>query len=275
MDYSRIVISLSGFKDFEEREFISEQMQTYNRGDNLHIVQISNDDDLQLTFQTELLHTNFNADTEKCIRHITRSLSKITLKIYTIHAIKQEIITLKMFGDESTFAINIEKTDRNNCILEIFIAGKRATVEENLAYIPKVTAHLITEIKRLSSSAFYLFTYADYLADLNEEEALHKLDDIYYEDTEDYTEEEEEYHEECREISSYYSFLAWGPTTENISSYIYPVQQKLYIGFKFWKEEHTPVEELQNAYCAEIGYTTLLEILNECLDFIRPDTQIH
>lgn len=128
-----------------------------------------------------------------------------------------------LLGDKFRFAAEVGKSGPL-CRVDLWAVGRWLTCDDNVAYAPQFRRDVLDSAAWLRSGEGSRLPFADMSA-----EATHRLfvqsagDD---EPEADYT------------LRSRYRALLWGPTTDNVSAYLFREGDRLVITLEFWREEH-------------------------------------
>lgn len=65
--------------------------------------------------------------------------------------------------------------------------------------------------------------------------------------------------------------LHWGPTTDNIICFLFPIHGKLYLTFEFWRDTHQPSEEIGQVFGVEITPYEIIRICETAIEVLDAD----
>jgi hypothetical protein len=69
-----------------------------------------------------------------------------------------------------------------------------------------------------------------------------------------------------------YRFLDWGPTTDNLTAFLFQRDRSMLITFEFWRETHPRPHEIGQVYVAEVPDKELLRCLHQTVCALRNGT---
>lgn len=164
-----------------------------------------------------------------------------------------------IIGNKNTFAFEIpdrKSTDEwleadfyNELrIVDIYIAGHSTCCDDNHVFVSQFVNSLRYTTEFLKHKLDY-YSNEDVFFGKSVEEVhkiIEQLRDI-----------------EIETLSKYWvaNPLDWGPTTDNISSLLFPIHGKLYLTFEFWRETHQPASEIGQVFGTKV---TPYEIIRAC-----------
>lgn len=74
-----------------------------------------------------------------------------------------------------------------------------------------------------------------------------------------------------RQALTRWQLLNWDETTDNFSSYLFRVEDRLVITFEFWREHHEPAEDRGKIFATELPVAEFVEILERMLQVLCAD----
>jgi hypothetical protein len=158
-----------------------------------------------------------------------------------------------LHGTRSRFALAVgshHPTNSHLCEVDIFLANIWLTCDDNSAFVPQFTFNLDATIEWLLSTGPMKSPYPDQPA-----EQVHRLLDAAADGSV----------ESCR-------FMQWGPTTDNITAFIFRGDETVYITASFHRPTHPRPEELGRVFHAEIPERELILILHRAARDLRGQT---
>lgn len=263
MKYSIITIAISGFNDGEllnQKERIINTLKWSGLVRNDHI--------LQLEFESKC--HDIESDIETYLTAISQTLQEyipLRSKELNISIVDSRVVHTRLIGDKKRFAIEVEDSSRGVRIMNIFVNGKSVCVDDNHIYVDGIIPHFELDISRLTTNVFT--GNVDYFNGLTSAQAFNKLNDIFKIDIDDFSDEEYEKYSAITAISHQHGFLVWGPTTDNLNSYYYPLNGMMVLSAGFWRDEHTPKHELNEVYSIQIEPNEIKDILEDVLKVLK------
>ena len=136
-----------------------------------------------------------------------------------------------IIGDKNAFAIDVGVNYQGNQIrkIDVVINNQYVCVDDNSAFVPQFITSLAFDIEQLKKADFNKFD--NYFEGLT-------VPEIHEFILNTRTEGAEEFDLEDDQIYPLHCFLDWGPTTDNISSFLIPKNKEMYLTHQFWREEH-------------------------------------
>jgi hypothetical protein len=136
----------------------------------------------------------------------------------------------RRFGDRATFAVEVGAIASPGLrVVDLWVAGKRLTVNDNAAYVPSLSAYM-----RMDAQRVHQRDIAGCPSPGREPEEIFLL--LYADET---------------EFREQFWFMRWSEIVDNVSIYAY-LDGDLAIVFKFWREDHPVPEELGKVFVARI-----------------------
>jgi hypothetical protein len=171
---------------------------------------------------------------------------------------------MKVFGDKSTFAFEIEEYTReskNLRIVNIFVDRRNICCDDNTVYVPSF-------VNSLYSSANYLKKKIDYI----------KFEKFFFDKS---VPEAHEFIKSTQDINSlnhqilggeiysFHQFLDWGTTTDNVTSFLIPIDGFLFLTCQFWRTNHHPEKEINVVFGAIVTPYQLIQTIEYAIDELK------
>lgn len=137
-------------------------------------------------------------------------------------------MTTKFIGHRERFAFEIgeyRSSDHTLRHVDIWAGGVRLCIDDNTVYLDQFTNDLADEIKR----SYRVRNFSKYLGDLSPVEMATFVSSTRDEGSANYDIEEDS-------IYPYYQFLNLGPTTDNLSAFLFRGDQRAFFVYSFWRE---------------------------------------
>ena len=159
------------------------------------------------------------------------------------------------FGDRERFAIEPGQVLQGTAttglrVVELWAAGREVCCDDDHAFVPQFCMSVEATITWLLSDHDRSFPHPE----LSPEGNHRRLQDGEYEDR-------------CR-----YFFMDWGPTTDNVASYLFRRGADAVITFEFWRPTHPRPDELGRVFVAELPERELLRSLHQAVCVLRSGT---
>lgn len=170
---------------------------------------------------------------------------------------------MKLIGDKRYFAFEIGDITQTNVLIPIdtWLNNTRLTVDDNMAYLPQYYNDLKNTILR----DYTLDKFGDYLEGRSPEEAHGFISSTRDEGSENCAIEDDQ-------IYPYYRFMDWGPTTDNIMSFMFPVETGLCVTYEFWGDsEYDGLERKVNYIILQ--KEQIIPVFLELRDYLEPILQ--
>lgn len=133
---------------------------------------------------------------------------------------------MKVFGDKDTFSFEIgENIDTSLRLVNIFIGGRNICCEDNIVYLPQFINSISVTAENLRKKIDY-YKYINYLEWMSLEEAHNFLLGTS-------NSESPHYNLENNKFYLCYSIFQWGPTTDDASCFLIPMNELLYLTYSF------------------------------------------
>lgn len=128
-----------------------------------------------------------------------------------------------LLGDKFRFAAEVGEAGPL-CRVDLWAAGRWLTCDDNVAYVPQFRRDLLDCAAWLRSGGGSPLPFADVSA-----EATHR----HFVQSAGADEPEADY-----TLRGWSRALLWGPTTDNLTAYLFREGDRLAITLEFWREEH-------------------------------------
>jgi len=156
------------------------------------------------------------------------------------------------FGDRERFAIEpgrvLDGTPTNGVrVVELWAAGRELSCDDNHAYVPQFCESVESTITWLLSEHDRSLPAPD----LSPEENHRRV-------------RETRYHDRIRFV-----FMDWGPTTDNLRSFLFRRGLDAVITFEFPRETHPRRDEIGRVFVAELPERQLLHALHQAACVLR------
>jgi hypothetical protein len=156
------------------------------------------------------------------------------------------------FGDRERFAIEpgqvLQGTPTTGLrVVELWAAGRELCCDDDHAFVPQFCLSVESTITWLLSDHDRSFPHPESSPQVNHR----RLRAGEYEDR------------------SRYVFMDWGPTTDNLASYLFRRGPDAVITFEFWRPTHPRPDELGQVFVAELPERTLLRSLHQAVCVLR------
>jgi hypothetical protein len=159
------------------------------------------------------------------------------------------------FGDREQFAIELGQVQQGTPttgirVVELWAAGRDLCCDDNHAFVPQFCMSVEGTITGLLSDRDRSFPCPE----LSPEENHRRLQVAEY------------------GVSSRYFFMDWGPTTDNLASYLFRRDSVAVITFEFWRPAHPRPDELGRVFVVELPERALLLSLHQAVCVLRSGT---
>ncbi|WP_407917142.1 hypothetical protein [Kitasatospora sp. NE20-6] len=157
-----------------------------------------------------------------------------------------------VLGDKHTFAVEVGAWDHSLCRVDLWAAGKWLTCDDNMAFVGQFRRAVLDTADRLRSDGGLALPF-----DGSSPEATHRRLTLRA-GTDDETEAD-------YELRSRFRALAWGPTTDNVTAYLFGDGDRSVLTLQFWRKEHLTEhpEDAGEVFVAEIPTAELVGILDD------------
>lgn len=133
---------------------------------------------------------------------------------------------MKIIGNKVTFGLEIgEQINSSLRVVNIFIGGENICYEDNHVYLPQFINSISVTAENLRKKIDY-YKYINYLEWMSLEEAHNFLLDTS-------NSESPHYNLENNKLYLCYSIFQWGPTTDDASCFLIPMNDVLYLTYSF------------------------------------------
>ncbi len=129
-----------------------------------------------------------------------------------------------VLGDKLRFAAEVGEPGPL-CRVDLWLAGKWLTCDDNMAYVPQFRRDVIDAAVWLRSGEGSPLPFAGLSAEATHRRLLQRERDD--------NEFDAEY-----QLHGRFRVLFWGPTTDNVTAYLFREEDHLVITLEFWREEH-------------------------------------
>lgn len=153
-----------------------------------------------------------------------------------------------VFGSRDTFVIEIGESVVENGSLrpvDIWLAGRSLCVDDNIAYVPSFGSLIRSELGRLRGRTDSGLPFG----------ALTPTDA----------------HRRCRADNSgeyaQYWFMHWGPTTDNLTTYLFRIDEEAVVTTQFWRP-HMSLGDRRRVLHTRLPLATLGRTLTEAVDHL-------
>ncbi|MGQ4458417.1 hypothetical protein [[Kitasatospora] papulosa] len=136
------------------------------------------------------------------------------------------------------------------CRVDLWAAGKLLTCDDNMAYVPQFRRDVLDTVAWLRSGEGSPLPFAGLSAEATHRRLMQRPGDD--------DEPEADY-----QLRSRFRVLLWGPTTDNVTAYLFREEDRLVITLSFWREEHllSHPEDAGAVFVVEIPAEEFNEIL--------------
>ncbi|MFD7030077.1 hypothetical protein ACFWAR_18740 [Streptomyces sp. NPDC059917] len=154
-----------------------------------------------------------------------------------------------LLGDKSRFAAEVGEPGPL-CRVDLWAAGKWLTCDDNVAYVPQFRRDVLAAAAWLRSGEGSPLPFPDASA-----EATHRR-------LVEHSAADDEPGADCR--LGPYRVLLWGPTTDNVTAFLFHEGDRLVITLEFWREEHllNHPEDAGEVFVVEVPAEEFVQILD-------------
>ncbi|MGW8359274.1 hypothetical protein ACWGK1_01690 [Streptomyces wedmorensis] len=128
-----------------------------------------------------------------------------------------------ILGDKSRFAAEVGEPGPLGRV-DLWADGKWLICDDNMAYVPQFRRDVLDAAAWLRSGKGSSLPFAGLSAEATHRRLLQRTGD--HESEADY------------KLRSRFRVLLWGPTTDNVTAYLFREKGHLVITLEFWREEH-------------------------------------
>ncbi|MFE1230241.1 hypothetical protein [Streptomyces sp. NPDC058745] len=152
-----------------------------------------------------------------------------------------------VLGDKSRFAAEVGEPGAL-CRVDLWAAGKWLTCDDNMAYVPQFLRDVLQAAAWLRSGEGCSLPFVGLSAEATHRRLREQAGD----------ESEADY-----QLRSRFRVLLWGPTTDNLTAYLFREGDHLVITLEFWREEHllSHPEDAGAVFVVELPAEELIGIL--------------
>lgn len=169
---------------------------------------------------------------------------------------------MRFFGDQSSFAFGTPEDGQGDLReVDIFIGGRNVCCGDSHVYLPHFAARLKDVVVDLSMKDTS-WKYDRYLNGMTVEE-IH----TFLMSTRD--SESENYDLEDDRLYPYYRFLDWGPTTDSLTSFLFPFGKELYLTYEFWRDAHEPKEDVGRVFGVSTSQHLIVSAISDFLAYLK------
>lgn len=141
-----------------------------------------------------------------------------------------------IIGNPKVFAFDVaDRSENGLLVVNIYIGNRSVCSDDCSVFLPSYVNDIEYSLNALSKNDYE--KYASYLVHKSYE-GIHRF--IYSTRSEG----AENYGIENDEIYPLYSFMDWGPTTDNLVCFVFPHNDELILTYEFWRPEHMPSSEI-------------------------------
>ncbi|MER5866255.1 hypothetical protein [Kitasatospora sp. NPDC002040] len=163
-----------------------------------------------------------------------------------------------ILGDRHTFAVEVGVRDHALCRVDLWAAGKWLTCDDNTAFVGQFRRAVLETAGRLRSDGGSALPF-----DGLSPEATHRRLTLSA-GADDETEADHEFRSRFRALD-------WGPTTDNVTAYLFGAGDRSVLTVQFLRKEHLPrhPEDAGEVFVAMIPtaeFVGILEALVSVLD---------
>lgn len=153
-----------------------------------------------------------------------------------------------VLGDKLRFAAEVGEPGPL-CRVDLWASGKWLTCDDNMAYVPQFRRDVLDAAAWLRSGEGSPLPFAGLSAEATHRRLTQRAGD---------DESEAEY-----QLRGRFRVLLWGPTTDNVTAYLFREEDRLVITLEFWREEHllSHPEDAGAVFVVEIPAEELIGIL--------------
>jgi hypothetical protein len=144
-------------------------------------------------------------------------------------------------------------------IIDVFVGGTNVCPEDNNAYVPQFRESIQVDLSKLKQ--LHSTKYQEYFSDLTPEKAHRKFKRFH-----DVGEPVEWIDGDA--LHEHFRFLDWGPTTDDVQSFLIPSEGTAYLTYEFWRPEHPRSGRVE---AVEIAIPELIETLADMLNKLAPE----
>ncbi|APS17514.1 hypothetical protein TK78_00090 [Streptomyces sp. Tue 6075] len=154
-----------------------------------------------------------------------------------------------VLGDKCRFAAEAGEPGLL-CRVDLWAAGKWLTCDDDMAYVPQFRRDVLDTAAWLRSGEGSPLPFAGLSAEATHRRLMQRAGDD--------DEPEADY-----QLRGRFRVLLWGPTTDNVTAYLFRQEDHLVITLSFWREEHllSHPEDAGTVFVVEIPAKEFVGIL--------------
>jgi len=167
-----------------------------------------------------------------------------------------------IIGNKTTFAFDIGQRRLGSELrtVDIVIGNRYVCCDDNSAYLPQFIASMQFDINRIAENDWK--KYHRYF----ERKSIREIHEFILRTR---TEGAEEYDIEYDNIFPSHNFLNWGPTTDNLCSFLIPWNGRYYLTFQFWRHEHSNKSEIGKIQNVQIELSEIAKTIKETIAVLK------
>lgn len=167
-----------------------------------------------------------------------------------------------IIGNKSTFAFDIgqKRLETEIRTVDIVIDNQYVCCDDNTVFLPQFTASMERDIERIVQNDWH--KYHKYF----EGKSISEIHEFILRTR---TEGSKEYGIEDDSIYPLYSFLNWGPTTDNLCCFIIPWNDRHYLTYQFWRPEHYNKSEIGTVQNVQIELNEIEKTLEKAISELK------
>lgn len=163
-----------------------------------------------------------------------------------------------LLGDKNRFAAEVGEREHSLRRVDLWAAGQWLTCDDNMAFVRQLRSDVVDTVAWLRSGGGSPMPFDDLSPKATHRRLMHRAG------ADDETEEEYGFR-------SQFQTLSWGPTTDNVTTHLFRVADRLVLTLQFWREEHLVrhPDHVGRVFVAEVPteeFVGILEGLAAALD---------
>jgi len=163
-----------------------------------------------------------------------------------------------IIGDLDTFAFDVgRKEGKDLRRVDVVIGGRYVCCDDRVVFVPQFSFDLERSLKKIQSQV--AGQLENILGGRTPEEAHRFIVSTTSEESENF------YKPELEEVWPTFRFMNWGPTTDNLTCFLLPLEGKLFITYEFWREEHQKQEEIGQVFVEIVEKSKLIQSLKNTI----------
>ncbi|MFD3557319.1 hypothetical protein ACFWWA_35245 [Streptomyces goshikiensis] len=153
-----------------------------------------------------------------------------------------------LLGDKFRFAAEVG-VPGPLCRVDLWAAGRRLTCDDNMAYVPQFRRDVLNAAAWLRSGGGSPLPFAGLSAEATHRRLMQRAGD-------------DDEPEVAYRLRGRFQVLLWGPTTDNVTAYLFRQEDRLVITLEFWRGEHllSHPEDAGAVFVVEISAEEFIEI---------------